>query len=285
MEGVMSVESAYPKLSTGRIALLDADYVKYIVCSKIYKDIQKQELTGEANIFLKEEPYLTYTKNWISEWLMKIEDPIIFCFSGKSYNTFRAHLAFDKVYKGNRKKDYTEYEGKMGDMMNSMKYIQDNFITLIYDDLEADDIVAMLQDSEKTYIISNDKDLKQVPGYHYNFQTNNIYEISNEQALYNLSYQLIAGDTTDNISGIPGFGDKKAMDYLKQHTPKQYISAVVRLYQKQFGIFKGTDMFAETWMLVKMRENRGNNIIKTHQGMFDTKEMLLLELKKQELKK
>lgn len=279
-----TLENTYPKLSTGKIALLDADYVKYVVCNNIYKDIQKQELTGEAQIFLTERPVIIYTRNWVSEWLMKIEDPILFCFSGKSYNTFRSQLAFDKEYKGNRKKDYTEYPNKMYDMVDAMKYIQDNFTTLIYDDLEADDIVSVLQD-ENTYIISNDKDLKQVPGFHYNFQTNNLQEITNEQALYNLSYQLIIGDTTDNISGLPGYGEVKAKKFLNQFTPKQYISSVLRLYHSEYGLFKGTDMFTETWMLVKLRENRGANFQKKYCGMFDTKEMILNNIKKDKLKK
>ena len=279
-----SLENTYPKLKTGRICLIDADYVKYIVCSKIYKDIQRNEIEGKIDVFIKEEPAISYTKDWLSDWLMKIDDPIIFCFSGKSYNTFRSYVAFEKEYKGNRKKDYTEYEGKLKDMTMVMQYIRDNFISLLFEDLEADDIVSFLQDKENTYIVSNDKDIKQIPGYHYNFQTNNIYEITNEQAIYNLAYQLIIGDTTDNISGLPKFGEKKAIDFLRELKPSQYILGVLKLYQKNYGIFKGTDMFNESWNLIKLRENRGNEFVKKYKLAFDTKEMLLLELKKQKLK-
>lgn len=278
-----TTEGLYPKLDTGRIALIDADYVKYIVASKIYKDLQQKQLNGQIDIFIKEDPAIHYTKEWVSNFFSKIKDPIIFCFSGKSYNTFRANVAFEREYKGNRKKDYSDYPGKLEDMMKAAKYIIENYTSLIYDDLEADDIVSFLQDYDNTYIVSNDKDLKQVPGWHYNFSTNNISEITNEMAIYNLCYQLIIGDTTDSIVGLKGKGEKFAIDFLSKLKPTQYIGETMKLYQKEYGLFKGTDYFAEVWMLVKMRENRGENFIKKYKGAFDTKEMLLLELKKQKL--
>ena len=39
-------------------------------------------------------------------------------------------------------------------------------------------------------------------------------------------------------------------------------------------------MFVETWNLIKMRENRGENFKRTHQKMFDTKEYLIRNLLK-----
>lgn len=281
--GPITVESLYPKLETGRIALLDADYVKYIVSSKIYKDLQEKQLKGELDVFIKEEPAIHYTKEWLQDIFSKISDPIIFCFSGKSFNTFRHNIAFEREYKSNRKKDYTEYPNKLQDMMMAASYIIENYTSLIYEDLEADDIVSFLQDPDNTYIISKDKDLKQVPGWHYNFSTNNISEITNEMAIYNLCYQLIVGDTTDAIVGLKGKGEKFAIDFLSKLSPKQYINETLKLYQKEFGLFKGTDYFTEVWMLVKMRENRGEHFSKKYKGAFDTKEMLMLELQKRKL--
>lgn len=272
------------KLHTGRMALIDADYAKYIVTSKIYKDVQKIE-RGELDIFLKEDPVVKYTKQWLADFLTRIEDPMIFCFSAPSVNTFRCHISFDKKYKGNRKKDSYDYEGKSQDMHNVMRYIVDNYLSLITDDLEADDIVAMLQDMDNTYIISKDKDLKQVPGWHYNFNTNEIELISHDTALFNLSKQLLMGDTTDHISGLPGVGEVNAQKILREvENPRNYVRRVLHEYQKRFGVFKGTDMFTETWMLVKMRENRGNDFLVKNQKSFDTKTMVLNQLKKEQMK-
>lgn len=274
-----SMESQITKLKTNRICLLDADYIKYIVCSRRKKEIDfEKENYAEngATIFHTQEPIIRLLEEWLTENIfMKIDDPIIYCFSGKSYNTFRYYLAIDKEYKG--KRDYEEsYLGERDDTLRIIKYIKEKYITLLFDDLEADDIVSVLQDPDKTYIMSKDKDCKQVPGWHYNFASNEIYEITPPQALYNLAYQLLAGDSVDNIGGFPQMGEKKATQFLKEILdPKYYILRVLKHYQKKFGIFKGTDMFNETWALVKMRENRGEYFKHKYQKMFDTKEYIL----------
>ena len=90
-------------------------------------------------------------------------------------------------------------------MTKSVEYIMNNYNSLLFNDLEADDVICMLQD-KNTYIISDDKDLKQIPGYHFDYSTNSLYEITNEQAIYNLASQLIKGDSTDNILGLYGIG-------------------------------------------------------------------------------
>lgn len=263
-------------LETGRIALLDADYIKYVVP---YSKWKHHRATGE---WLNIEKFI---KDWISGWLTYISDPIVFCFSGKSSETFRAFISFEKEYKGNRKnvEDPYDYPGKIDDMYQCVDYIQKKFVSLIFKDLEADDIVAALQDREHTYIVSKDKDLKQIPGFHYDFEKNNIYEIDNERAIYNLAYQLMAGDSTDNIKGMPGMGEKRTMAFLEPLKPKQYINSVLREYQKKFGLFKGTDMFVETWNLVKVRENRGEHFISKYKRMFDTKEMIVNENRRRKI--
>ncbi len=272
------------KLNTGRVALVDADYIRYIVASRIYKEVQKVN-RRELDIFLKEDPVVKFTKECITELLLKIEDPIIFCFSAPSVKTFRCAISFEKKYKGNRKKDSQDYEGKVQDMMASMEYVVNNYVSLITDDLEADDIVACLQDMDNTYIVSKDKDLKQVPGYHYNWMTNTIELIKPDKALYHLAKQLLMGDTTDNIKLIPGLGEVGADKILSEVShPKQYIKRVLHEYQTRFGIFKGTDMFSEAWFLVKMRENRGADFILKYQRLFDTKDMVVNTVKKLEMK-
>ena len=44
-------------------------------------------------------------------------------------------------------------------------------------------------------------------------------------------------------------------------------------------------MFNETWMLVKMRENRGDLFKNKYKAMFDTKEMMLIEIQKRKITK
>ena len=273
-------ENSIEKLSTNRIALLDADFIKYIVCSRRSKEFLLAKKEDGVEIFLKEEPIITILKDYLAQSIFgKISDPIIFCFSGKSYNTFRNFIAFTKEYKAKRSYDES-YPGEHNDSILVMKFIKENYITLLFDDLEADDIVAALQ-CEKTYIISKDKDLKQVPGFHYDFNTNKIYEITKAEASYNLAYQLLAGDSVDNIPGFPKYGPKKAEAFLAGIlNPRDYVIHVMKLYQDNFGIFVGTDMFVENWNLIKMRENRGEFFQRKYQAMFDTKEYLVRKLLK-----
>lgn len=271
------------KLMTNRIALVDADFIKYMTCNIRKKQLEEQ--INSTEIFLKELPIITITKNYLqSTFFNKIEDPIIFCFSGKSYNTFRSVLCFEQEYKSKRKLTEETYPGQFNDSMEVLKYIKETYATLLFDDLEADDIVAVLQDPQYTYILSKDKDLKQVPGFHYDFENNTIYEIDNNNAAYNLAHQLLAGDSVDEIPGIPMVGDKKAKDFLQKLItegvpPSQFFNKVLRLYQEKFGVIIGTDMFAETWQLVKMRMDRGKFFKSKYKSMYDTKEFFVNRIK------
>lgn len=59
-------------------------------------------------------------------------------------------------------------------------------------------------------ICSIDKDMKQVPGWNYNPKTKDLSFISGDEAERNMLTQLLTGDSTDNIKGVPGIGPAKA---------------------------------------------------------------------------
>lgn len=76
---------------------------------------------------------------------------------------------------------------------------------LIYD-MEADDALAIAQ-TKDTIICTIDKDLYQVPGFHYHFVNKILFSISVEEAKSNFYKQILMGDKgTDNIPGCPGIG-------------------------------------------------------------------------------
>lgn len=267
-------------LRVNKIALLDADYLKYVFCSRMQKKLDGTNYLHTDRSLVFDE----VSDNVLYEVLEKINDPILFCFSGKSYNTFRYHLAVEKEYKGNRKKEEL-YEGADNDSHNFMEKVIHKYNTLLFNDLEADDIVSVLQDNNNTYIVSKDKDLMQIPGFHYDWIKNQIYEVTNEQAMSHLAKQLIMGDSTDAISGIDGMGPKRTEEFIMSLGPdvKKYIPAILDLYCKKYGLFEGTDRFSEVVQLIKMRRDRGEWFRRKYMKMYDMKKNLLLELERRKI--
>lgn len=260
-------------LNTGKLCLFDADFLKYVLVDRVWK---RENETGVL------PPMEVVAEEMIYDILKSIQDPIIFCFSGKSYNTFRASISFEKEYKGNRKDkpDYRHYDRKQEDMANLISYMTKNFSVAIYNDLEADDIVSMLQDNKNTYILSKDKDLKQVPGFHYDETKNDIYYVSEEEAFKFLMKQLLVGDSTDNIPGVKGIGPAKASTILNGQKPSDQIMAVISEYIKsQNSLTKGIDMFCEQWMLIKTRMKRGEYFLSKYELIISHKENVINYLK------
>lgn len=257
-------------LKTGKVALFDADFLKYIIVDRIWKKGQ------ETGIY---PPVIDEIKSVISDIMIKIQDRIIFCFSGKSYNTFRYFIACEKEYKGNRnyKKDYREYDRKQSDFFEIIKYFIQNHNTLIYQDLEADDIVSFLQ-NDKTYIVSKDKDLKQISGYHYNFEKNDIYMISKDESYRNLMFQILTGDTTDNIPGVKGVGPVKANTIISVNKsfPELLQDSINEFAVANAGDYlRGLDNFVEMYNLIKTKEARGQYFIDKYALAFNLRDKLL----------
>ena len=88
------------------------------------------------------------------------------------------------------------------------------------DGMEADDLVCIwayeARDMEIPFVICGiDKDLKQIPGNHYNYNKKEHCFVDDDVANYNLMVQCLTGDNSDNIPGIRGIGPKKAEGILQ----------------------------------------------------------------------
>jgi 5'-3' exonuclease len=93
------------------------------------------------------------------------------------------------------------------------------FSPVTYPKWEADDILGFLSTcptAEETIIVTIDKDLDQVPGWHCNPDKETIYEVSADNADLYRWMQVLSGDTTDGYAGIPGVGIGKARKYLDE---------------------------------------------------------------------
>jgi DNA polymerase-1 len=77
---------------------------------------------------------------------------------------------------------------------------------------EADDALGTMASGEigNCVVCSIDKDLKQIPGRHYNWRKDEFDVVSPVDGLRSFYRNLLIGDTADNIRGVAGIGVVKA---------------------------------------------------------------------------
>lgn len=147
---------------------------------------------------------------------------------------FRHDIAVTRPYKGNRRKEHRPtYETEI------RNWIIENYDTEVADNEEADDLMGIFQTRigpDDSIICTMDKDLDQVPGWKYNWYKDEKYYVTEEQANYNFVMQLMTGDSTDNIPGLPGIGPGKAAKALHGlETLEDQMEEVCRMYQIHSG--------------------------------------------------
>ena len=155
------------------------------------------------------------------------EDYTLYLSGDKS---FRYDIAKTKPYKGTRKGT------KPWHFDNLSAYMKGVLDAKVVYGIEADDALAIdhLGTPEDTIICTRDKDLRQVPGWHYSWElgqqpsfgpliieksgnlnlTEKTRKLTGTGLLFFYS-QLLTGDTVDNIPGLPGCGPVKAYNLLK----------------------------------------------------------------------
>jgi DNA polymerase-1 len=121
----------------------------------------------------------------------------------------------DPTYKSNRK-------GARKPLCYSAvrELCDENYSTLTMEGLEADDIMGILATkpgSAQRIIVSQDKDLKTIPGTLWTGK--DLLQITEEEAAYNHLYQTLIGDSTDGVKGCPGVGPVKAEKLLSLSEP------------------------------------------------------------------
>jgi 5'-3' exonuclease len=109
------------------------------------------------------------------------------------------------------------------------------------DGREADDLMRIWAEQARaagdSYIIcSIDKDLKCIPGQHYLMHKKITITISEEEALRHYYQQLLKGDPTDNIPGVPRVGEVKAEKLLANLSKEEeFQECVVEQYLIAYG--------------------------------------------------
>jgi hypothetical protein len=183
--------------------------------------------------------------------------------SGQS--NFRQAVAVTKPYKGNRDKSSkpTHHE-ELG------VYLTKQWNAIVTDGIEADDAIGIAAMEAKTkgteyIVVSNDKDLHQIPGKHYDWVKKEFYEVSPKEAKTNFFIQVLAGDSTDNIPGLPGVGKVTAEKILAEcKTPQEMVETVWKEYAKEHD----SHYFREQAELVYILRKQGETWFDTKEGYY-----------------
>lgn len=134
----------------------------------------------------------------------------------------------DASYKANRvipKPEHYEFLRKV---------LRDDFSAQIIEGEEADDAMGRYSIKDETVICTIDKDLDQIPGWHYNFVKEVLYYIEPLEAARWFYSQVLIGDVSDNVKGCPGIGSVKADRMLEGcRTEREMLETVVGAWQNK----------------------------------------------------
>lgn len=151
--------------------------------------------------------------------------------------------------KGNfREEVFPEYKHNRDPMLKPLhlqqmkKHLEAQYGAIRVDGEEADDRVSWrqmqcIEEGVESCIVSIDKDLNNTMGLHYNWLKEHTYWITQEQADLNFARQLLSGDATDGIAGLPRVGVKTAAEILPEYR-EDWLDVVKQEYRNRY---KGLD--------------------------------------------
>ena len=147
----------------------------------------------------------------------------------------------DPTYKSNRKIEKPKHYHTLRNHM-----IKQHSAEVVFG-MEADDKLGIEQ-NDSTIICSNDKDMLQIPGKHYNIVKKELFEVTPTEGLQFFYKQILMGDNADFVQGIKGIGPKKAnkiidslinewdiytevLSIYKKHHPEDALTRVIKAGQ------------------------------------------------------
>jgi len=233
------------------LPLIDGDIIAYLASvPKTKNGVVIEEATAER------------THDKVYGWMATIFE---YC----STNNYILMLSDKENYRTNSKESNKEgedseeklikYKANRGEKPEFLRYairlLEEDFGAITIPKIEADDIQGILatqyynNDKIIPAIVTRDKDLNTVAGLHINpinisKSTNANVWINKEEAYNFFWYQMLVGDTVDNIPGVRGIGPAKATKLLDSVHPSLYPYAVHEKYVEVYGDSK---MFHECY--------------------------------------
>ncbi len=217
-----------------RTLLIDGDIDAYKVASRLSVTIDWGDGV-ESKSADSEEAKRQIDKHY--KWLKNLlgADRLIVCLSDSE--NFRKDIY--PAYKANRKNVI-----KPALLAELRKYLHEAYDVFKRPRLEADDVLGILATvgdvpgliQGDRIVVSEDKDLKSVPGLLFNprHPDKGTVEIDVETADLEHMRQTLTGDTTDNYPGCPGIGKAKVDKVLtKADVNQTHWGLVVSAYEKR----------------------------------------------------
>lgn len=210
-----------------KLAIIDADSMIYIVAYKF----RTKKVANMVKINLNQ---------FIDELLNETKATHYVGFFGASDKVTKPNFRYDvdPNYKKNRP-ETPDFITKWRPTIHQEMMDRWGFVPVM--GIEADDAVSIAHnqykgDFDEVVIITADKDLKQIPGTtHFDMNKHKFTPIDEMEAARFFAEQMLKGDTTDNIKGLPGIGPKKAADLVATCTTKAQLKwMIMRMYKSHF---------------------------------------------------
>jgi hypothetical protein len=216
-------------------ALVDADILNYRIGFATNDETEDTAITTMAGFL---EDLLLIDLPSVQQWELYLTGT----------NNFRTEIATTAPYKGNRKSEKPVHYHLL------RNYLVSSWDARVIDGMEADDMLAIraTEEGDESVIVTLDKDLDQVVGWHYNFVKNNQYYVTEQEALLNFYTQFLVGDAVDNIKGAKGIGPKKALKLLEDKSEVEMWNTVVECLGEEHAMENGHLLYmlrtpTDTW--------------------------------------
>lgn len=191
-------------MHVNRTALLDGDIIAY-------QSAAWAHARGMDGIELKDR-VLAQAKEWIEG-----------AFCGSALACFSCPR--DKNFRRDHWPDYKAHRDGFEDPPQreaAIAYLKEAYPFAVFPRIEADDIMGILgsretlKDGSVPVIVTVDKDLRQVPGWHFNPTKEDFpVRVTPQEADFYFHQQWLTGDPTDNFPGLWKWGPVKAEKWLR----------------------------------------------------------------------
>lgn len=208
IKGHAEVQQDYPATVPGRVLHIDGDFLAYQVSADDEKSIE--DMMHNYDVAVENLRLLSGAEKVV---------PHLTASDGNKGNRF--NIAIQREYQGNRKnKERPKHLAFIKEWMEKDRGAVSHFDQEADDGLAQANVAAVLAGTpELSVLVSKDKDLQMVPGFHLDWEHGELEEVSgfghieldrskSSPKIVGKGYiyffcQMLTGDSADNIQGLP----------------------------------------------------------------------------------